>query len=121
MQHHPKSISTFIGAKDYKVSRQFYTDLGFEELIISEKMSYFRIGDFGFYLQDYYVKDWIDNSMVFLEVDDAHRYYQELKSLHLVEKYEHVKLSKVVTNDWGDECFLHDPAGILWHFGHFNS
>ncbi|PZO24508.1 MAG: glyoxalase, partial [Flavobacteriaceae bacterium] len=22
-------------------------------------------------------------------------------------------------HDWGRECFLHDPSGILWHFGEF--
>lgn len=20
---------------------------------------------------------------------------------------------------WGRECFVHDPSGILWHFGEF--
>jgi len=23
------------------------------------------------------------------------------------------------TEYWGKECFLHDPSGILWHFGEF--
>ncbi len=22
--------------------------------------------------------------------------------------------------DWGKECFLHDPSGILWHIGEFS-
>jgi len=26
-----------------------------------------------------------------------------------------------VRNDyWGRECFMHDPSGILWHFGEFS-
>ena len=67
MQHSINSIRTFIGAKDYSISRQFYKDLGFEELVLSPKMCYFKADNFGFYLQDYYIKDWIDNSMVFVE------------------------------------------------------
>jgi len=121
MKHHLKSLRTFIGSKDFSVSRKFYTYLGFEEYILSEKMCYFRIGEFGFYLQDYYVKDWIDNSMVFMEVDDADKYYKELKLLNLTEQFESVRLGEVKINDWGNVCFLHDPSGVLWQIGHFNS
>ena len=84
-------------------------------------MSLFRVTDtLCFYLQDAYVKDWIDNTMIFLEVDDVDRYWKELQELELPGKYENVRLTKIVDNDWGRECFLHDPAGILWHFGQFH-
>ncbi|WP_323789808.1 glyoxalase [Psychroserpens sp.] len=114
-----QSIRTFIGSKHYTISRNFYKDLGFEEIIISENMSYFQIGKFGFYLQDAYVKDWIDNSMIFFEVDHLESTLEYIQSLKLTETYENVRLSKIVQNIWGDEFFLHDPSGILWHFGTF--
>jgi len=116
-----KSIRPFIGSKNYTISRRFYTDLGFEEIITSEKMSFFHIGKFGFYLQDAYVKDWIDNSMIFFEVDNLESILKNIQSLKLIEKYENVRLSEIVYNEWGNEFFLHDPCGILWHFGEFNS
>ncbi len=120
MKQTAKSIRTFIGAKDYATSRQFYTDLGFHETVLSHNMSYFRVNEqLGFYLQDAYVKDWVDNSMIFLEVDDVDKYYEELRQLGLHDKYESVRLVPIQNNDWGKECFLHDPAGILWHFGEF--
>ncbi len=116
-----KSIRTFIGSKNYNNSRNFYLDLGFDEIITSEKMSYFCIGEFGFYLQDAYVKDWIDNSMIFLEVDNLESNLKNIQSLRLTEKYKNVRLSEIKHNEWGNEFFLHDPCGILWHFGKFNS
>ena len=119
MKHEPISIRPFIGASNFEVSRSFYRDLGFTESILSG-MSYFQTGGFGFYLQDAYVKDWIDNTMIFLEVDDVARYWNELLTLDLPAKYEHVKLTPIRKYDWGKECFLHDPSGILWHFGEFN-
>lgn len=83
-------------------------------------MSYFSIdSNVGFYLQKYYVKDWVDNSMLFLEVDDIESYYQEIKSKELTQKFLNVRLSEIVHNDWGSEFFLHDPSGILWHIGAF--
>jgi catechol 2,3-dioxygenase-like lactoylglutathione lyase family enzyme len=120
MKHSAKSIRTFIGCINFEESRQFYNDLRFEESILSESMSYFKVSDnLGFYLQNAYVKDWVDNTMIFLEVDDVNRYWSELKSLGLPEKYNHVRLTPIREEAWGRECFLHDPSGILWHFGTF--
>jgi catechol 2,3-dioxygenase-like lactoylglutathione lyase family enzyme len=113
------SIRPFIGATDFEISRNFYRDLGFEESILSYNMSYFKTQGLGFYLQDAYVKDWIDNSMIFLEVEDVEQYWSELLALDLTTKYKNVKLTPIKKYDWGSECFLHDPSGILWHFGQF--
>ncbi len=120
MKHQAKSIRAFIGARDFGISRAFYKDLGFEESVISKNMSYFKIFEtLGFYLQDAYVKDWVDNCMLFLEVDNVEQYWNELQNLELQHKYKGVKLTPVRYEDWGSECFLHDPSGILWHFGAF--
>lgn len=119
MEHKAKSIRPFIGAKNFELSRRFYRDLGFEEIVLFPDMSLFRTDGLGFYLQDAYVKDWVDNSMIFLEVDDVDRHWRELSELNLPGKYEGVRLTPIRDNDWGRECFLHDPSGILWHFGEF--
>jgi catechol 2,3-dioxygenase-like lactoylglutathione lyase family enzyme len=116
------SIQPFIGAKNFDESRSFYQALGFDESVISPQMSYFQINEnIGFYLQNAYVKDWVDNTMVFVEVADVDAYYQELLSLNLSSKFSQVRLVPVRIESWGKECFLHDPSGILWHFGQFNS
>ena len=119
MEHKTKSIRPFIGARNFEISRRFYRDLGFEEVVLGPDMSLFKTAEIGFYLQDAYVKDWIDNTMIFLEVDDVDHYWNELLALNLTDKYEGVKLTPIRTLDWGRECFLHDPSGILWHFGEF--
>ncbi len=114
-----KSIRPFIGSKNYTISRNFYLDLGFTEFVTSKTMSYFSRGEFGFYLQDYYRKEWIDNSMIFFEVDNLEDTLAYVESLGLTQKYKNVRLSKIHYNEWGNEFFLHDPCGILWHFGTF--
>ncbi len=119
MNHQAKSIRPFIGAKNFELSRGFYRDLGFEENVLTSDMSVFKTQELAFYLQDYYAKDWIENTMIFLEVEDVGRYWKELLALDLSSKYEGVKLTPIREYDWGRECFLHDPSGILWHFGEF--
>jgi catechol 2,3-dioxygenase-like lactoylglutathione lyase family enzyme len=120
MKHKAISIRPFIGAKNFEISRIFYQNLGFQEVVLGNDFSYFHTESIGFYLQDAYVKDWIDNTMIFMEVDNVDRYYNELLALELPKKYEGVKLTSIRVENWGKECFLHDPSGILWHFGKFN-
>ena len=57
--------------------------------------------------------------MIFLEIDSVERYWNELFCLEFTSKYKNVKLTPIKTHDWGMECFVHDPSGILWHFGEF--
>ena len=117
-----KSIRSFIGAKDFTESRRFYRTLEFEEVVIDPKMSYFRVQDhLGFYLQDYYRKDWIDNSMLLLEVENFDECVEQLFSLSLPETFPGVRFSKVRNESWGRELHMLDPAGVLWHFAEFKA
>jgi len=121
MEHSAASIRPFIGAKNFELSCAFYRDWGFIESELSTDLSVFKLDKLAFYLQKAYVKDWIDNTMIFLEVDNIEKYYNDLMALNLAGKYEGVRLSAIKTDYWGSECFLHDPSGILWHIGEFKS
>ncbi len=114
------SIRPFIGAKNFALSRRFYVDLGFEEIILSSNLSLFQWESIGFYLQDAYVADWINNTMVFIEVVDVEAFWNKLTALQLPNTYESVKVVPIRNLDWGKECFVHDPSGVLWHFGQFH-
>ena len=122
MSYQAKTIRTFIGAKNYNESRIFYQELGFEEVVLFPKMSLFKVNEnLSFYLQDSYVKKWCDNSMVFLEVDDVDKCWEELYGKGLQNKYKYVRFTPTKQFDWGREFYMHDPSGILWHFGQFNN
>ncbi|MET3535154.1 VOC family protein [Chryseobacterium limigenitum] len=119
MNQNIKSIRPFIGAENFEISRNFYKDLGFEETILEANLSLFKKQDIAFYLQNAYVKDWIENTMLFIEVENVNDFWKNLLTLNLTEKYDGIKLIPIRTMDWGKECFVHDPSGILWHFGEF--
>ncbi|WP_246566185.1 hypothetical protein [Kaistella soli] len=65
------------------------------------------------------MKEWLENTMVLLEVESAANFCQYLQELELDRKYENVKVIPVQQNDWGNECMLIDPSGVLWHFAEF--
>ena len=119
MEQSIKSIRPFIGARNFDVSRQFYADLGFQEVVLSPTLSVFEADSFAFYLQDYYLAEWVDNTMVFLEVTNVDEYWARLTARNLPATYPTVRLVPVKRFDWGKECFVHDPSGVLWHIGEF--
>lgn len=83
-------------------------------------MIWFKVNEkLSFYLQDYYVKDWVNNSMVFLQVENIEVCKMELLNKELDKKYKHVRFSEIKEFDWGKEIFMHDPSGVLWHFCQF--
>jgi len=114
------AIRPFIGAKNFEESRSFYLDLGFIETGLGPDLSLFQWGELGFYLQKYYAKEWVENTMVFFQVENVTAVWDELVALELQKKYKEVKLIPIRIEIWGRECFLHDPSGILLHFGQFH-
>ena len=112
-----KALRAFIGAKDFEISRSFYKELGFHETFINDKLSLFENNGAGFYLQDYYVKEWLENIMLFIQVDDAEATYRELQQKDLDSKFPLVKLMPVRKESWGAVSFMLDPSGVLLQFG----
>jgi catechol 2,3-dioxygenase-like lactoylglutathione lyase family enzyme len=119
MEYNVISIRPFIGSRNFEQSSNFYRDLGFKEISLGPKMSFFQNKRVGFYLQDFFVQDWVGNTMVFLEVENLDQVYHDLLALDLKAKYPDAKLIPICVEPWGREFFLHDPSGILWHFGEF--
>ncbi len=110
-------LRAFVPAKDFAASRAFYRDLGATERPIDPKMVLLELGDSAFYLQDAYVKDWAENTMLFLFVDDLDGLWAELQAADLVNRYPGVRWKAPTDYPWGlREIHLLDPAGVLWHF-----
>ena len=112
-------IRAFVPAKEFDIERSFYREIGFEERTYDDSLSVFSQGEFSFYLQNYYVKDWADNFMMFLEVDDVDQWFYFLKGLDLENKYDGIRFAEPVDEPWGRVCRLVTPTGVLWHFGKF--
>ena len=114
-----KNLRTFLPSKDYDLSRRFYQKLGFTETWYSPKMSVYKLGEFSFYLQKFYVEDWANNFMMFVEVENCDDWWIYMEDLNLKEEFPTVKSIPPKSEEWGRECMLIDPTGILWHFGEY--
>jgi uncharacterized glyoxalase superfamily protein PhnB len=115
----PKSneLKTFVPSKDFAQSKQFYKDLGFEMDWQGETVVQFKVGDFKFLLQDHYVKDFAENFMMFLLVDDVDEWWDYIQKTGISKKYN-IVLKPPEDYPWGmREIHMLDPAGVFWHFG----
>lgn len=108
-----KGLRTFLPSIDYKISKEFYKDLGFLEIWSNEDLTIFGNKEHSFFLQNGYAKIWAENMMIQLFVEDLDELFEISKSL--VEKYENIKLKPIFMADYGRTFHLIGPAGELWH------
>ena len=105
----------FIPAQEFDLSKCFYETLGFEKVLDGE-VAIFKVGSGGFILQRYYQKDWAENFMMQLMVDDLDAWWAHIKALGLAEQFG-VQLPRAPSmQPWGLRvAYLTDPCGVLWH------
>jgi hypothetical protein len=105
----------FLPAKDFDVSKAFYETLGFTKLLDSD-VAIFAVGGGGFILQRYYQKDWAENCMMQLMVDDLDAWWAHIEALDLPGAFGVPPPKAPAMQPWGLRvAYVHDPCGVLWH------
>ena len=109
-------LKTFVPAKDFKVSRRFYQDLGFMENFVGADVAEFQIGDYRFLLQNYHVAEWAGNFMMQLLCDDVTPWWERVNRADFLERYPNIMRKAPQPQAWGLRVmFISDPSGVLWH------
>jgi predicted enzyme related to lactoylglutathione lyase len=105
----------FLPAKDFDVSKRFYEALGFEKVLDGE-VAIFNAGSGGFILQRYYQKEWAENFMMQLMVDDLDAWWAHIVKLDLPKKFGVGAPRPPAMQPWGLRiAYVVDPSGVLWH------
>ena len=109
------TLRPFLPARDFDTSKAFYTALGFEMLLDAD-VAIFKVGSGGFLLQRYYHKEWADNCMMQLMVDDLDAWWVRIEALDLAATFGVRPPRPPQLQPWGLRvAFLFDPSGVLWH------
>ena len=105
----------FLPSKDFDTSKRFYEVLGFVKEFDGE-VAIFSIGSTSFILQQYFQKEWAENFMMQLMVDDLDSWWTHIASLGLPEKFGVSPPKEPAMQPWGLRiAYLTDPSGVLWH------
>lgn len=109
-------VRPFLPSRDIEQSKQFYETVGFEKLLDADDVAIFRAGAGGFILQRRYQKDWAENCMMQLMVDDLDGWWAHLLTLDLPSRFAVQPPKAPAVQPWGLRvAYLLDPSGVLWH------
>ncbi|VUD69285.1 hypothetical protein TDB9533_04652 [Thalassocella blandensis] len=111
------NITAFIPSRHFHLSCRFYEALGFVKTVNLGNAIRYEINQSSFWLQDYYVKEWAENCMLCLYVNDIYCWHKRIENLCLKGGYgELVKVFSEPHEDNGSLIMnMADPSGVLWH------
>lgn len=111
-----RDLKTFVGSRDFGVSRDFYVALGWHINFEQGDLAELELCDQSFYLQKYYQKEWCNNSMLYLAVDDAIAWHEKIGSVLAQRAYGAARTKPPAPADYAKlVTHLWDPSGVLWH------
>ena len=111
-----KELVVYTPAKDFEVSKRFYAALGFALTEAWGGTMDCRLGGAAFRLQDYYVKDWANNFMMKLDVDDVEPWYERCQKVIATGEFGDARVSPPESVDDAKVLHVIDPSGILLVF-----
>jgi len=110
-----ESVRAFLPTRDFESSKAFYEALGFNKLLDGD-VAIFGVGDTAFIFQRCYQKEWAENCMMQLMVDDLDDWLTHIEALDLPASFAVTPSKAPAMQPWGLRvAYVYDPAGVLWH------
>jgi hypothetical protein len=89
--------------------------LGFK-ILLDGDVTIFGVGDSAFILQRYYKKEWAENCMMQMMVDDLDAWWKRIETLNLPKSFGVRPPKPPAIQPWGLRVgYVWDPSGVLWH------
>lgn len=117
-------IKAFVPAMNFSESLEFYKALGWRVNFKADDdgLAELELADCRFYLQDYYNKDWANNFMLHITVDDAEAWWKHASKAIDAGNYKNARVKEPEEQSYGAlVTFVWDPSGVLLHFAEYLS
>ncbi len=112
-----RAFRPFLPAREYQTSLRFYKTLGFHAYPLGDGLAELSLGPHAFLLQNQYVKEWADNTVMHVLVSDVRGWWRHLESLDLPKQFNVQAPVAPRSEPWGlTVSYVFDPSGLLWHF-----
>ncbi len=112
-----RSFRPFLPAKDFETSLRFYEAIGFKAHKLGDTLAELSLGPHAFLLQGCYVREWAENTVMHVLVDDVQAWWRYINSLDLANQFGVSPPAPPRVEPWGlTVTYVFDPAGVLWHF-----
>jgi hypothetical protein len=110
------SLEPFVpSGSNFEGSKQFFQELGFHINWEVDGYAGFQRDECRFILQAYDQKDFAENFMLSVKVDNVEEFRNSVLDKQLPEKYG-IRIGKITQQPYGKEVNVIDLAGVCWHF-----
>ena len=110
------SLEPFVpSGSNFDGSKELFQELGFT--VNWDAGDYVGFGKDGckFILQKYDNKEFAENFMISVKIDNAEQFWKEVTERKLPEKFG-IRINKPTQMPYGKEVNIIDLAGVCWHF-----
>lgn len=112
-----RDAKPFVPAKDFAASLAFYTDLGWTQNWNAGGLAELELAGARLLLQDFYAKDWAENWMLYVDVDDADAWYAHARRVIADGRHPGARTAPPKDEPYGARVtYVWDPCGVLLHF-----
>ncbi|MGF1526875.1 MAG: hypothetical protein ACFCBW_08795 [Candidatus Competibacterales bacterium] len=116
-----RDLRAFVPAQDFALSKDFYLALGCDLEWSDENLALFKLAGSRFYLQRYYVREWAENTMLHLSVQDAARCFSDISGLKDLGRFPTVRVAAPKRESYGAlVTYVWDPSGVLLHLAQWD-
>ncbi len=110
------SLQPFVpSGKNFEGSKQLFVDLGFSISFDGGDYIGFNKDECRFILQNFDNREFAENFMISVRIDNADDFHKMLLDKKIPEKHG-VRITKPIDQPYGREVNLIDIAGVCWHF-----
>lgn len=110
-------LKSFVPAKDFDLSIKFYNDIGFSTVWNNDQLALLDYNGFKFLLQNFYLKDFAENFVMHLLVNNADDWWHKINGIVLDKGYN-IHLTSPENREWGLRDFIFsDLSGVMWRVG----
>jgi len=109
-------VKVFVPAQDFELSLRFYTALGWTCNWQRGGLAEIELADTRLYLQDFYARDWAENFMIYVDVEDAHAWHEHAAVVAESFPPGTVRVAAPKREEYGAlVTYVWDPCGVLLH------
>ena len=112
-----RAFRPFLPAKEFETSLRFYKAIGFQAYPLGETLAKLSLGTHALLLQGHHVKEWAENTVMHVLVEDVGAWWRHIDSLALPRQFDVSPPTPPRVEPWGlTVAYVSDPSGVLWHF-----
>lgn len=111
-----RDVRVFVPTRDHALSVAFYEALGWRRNWREGGLAELELAGVRLWLQDYYAKDWAENFMIHVAVEDARAWHGHAARVIAGGRFPGARVAEPKEEPYGAlVTYVWDPCGVLIH------